>query len=292
MSSHQIEKLIQGMRQLYQNTASLALLTKASHYDRKAKIMEIEQANMKQVNQKVHELSSENKRFVRNLRQKKQNDTILSYFIVVALAVIVALLMYRRADLEEKSQVVREEIHTLVQVLRKHNNIMMLLPVEVTMINFSKYKDNNSYWNSVPFYTHLEGYKLFLKVYANGSYDGIAKNTHVSVFITIMQGEFDYQLKWPFKGEFDISLLNQGDNNGHLTRTIHFNDTVPDDIMNRKKERDVESLISGVDREYQNSFIIVTYSQNIFKIIALSYTSKQKFTMDRNYYCEKLSFSS
>ena len=96
-----------------------------------------------------------------------------------------------------------------------------------------------------------------------------------------MQGEFDYQLKWPFKGEFNISLLNQGEDSGHLTRTIHFNDTVPDDIMNRKKERDVETdkwCGWGVPR-----FIHHSHSQNIFKIIALSYTSKQKFTMDRNF---------
>ena len=91
-----------------------------------------------------------------------------------------------------------------------------------------------------------------------------------TVFITIMQGEFNHQLKWPFQGEFNVSLLNQKEYNGHQTRTIHFDDTVPDDVTNRKKERDPVT-VSGRDGEYQNSFIIITYNQNniILKMIAL-----------------------
>ena len=237
VSPHQIEMLTQGMKQLYQNTASLALLTKASHYDHKTS-METEQAEMRKVNQRINELSKEKKIYAKNLKEKKQNDTIFNYFIVVVLAVIVALLLYRCEDLEEKNKIIKQQIDELAQdpwaIPRKHN--MLSYPVEVTMTNFSKYKNNNSYWNSVPFYTHLKGYKLFLKVYANG--DGIGKNTHVSVFITIMQGEFDHRLKWPFQGEFNVSLLNQEEDNGHRTTTIHFDDTVPDHIANRKKERE------------------------------------------------------
>ena len=48
---------------------------------------------------------------------------------------------------------------------------------------------------SDPFYT--AGYKLKVKIYPNGS--GSGKNTHLSMFIVVMKGEYDAILPWPFK---------------------------------------------------------------------------------------------
>ena len=47
------------------------------------------------------------------------------------------------------------------------------------------------------------------KVCANGY--GRAKGTHVSVFYTLMAGEYDDQLEWPFVGKIDIEILNWRD---------------------------------------------------------------------------------
>uniref|UniRef100_K7FK91 MATH domain-containing protein n=1 Tax=Pelodiscus sinensis TaxID=13735 RepID=K7FK91_PELSI len=41
------------------------------------------------------------------------------------------------------------------------------------------------------------GYKLCLKVYLNG--DGSGARTHISLFLVVMKGEYDFQLKWPFQ---------------------------------------------------------------------------------------------
>ena len=35
------------------------------------------------------------------------------------------------------------------------------------------------------------------------------KGTHITVFTKIMSGDFDYQLKWPFQGSLNITLLDQ-----------------------------------------------------------------------------------
>ena len=60
---------------------------------------------------------------------------------------------------------------------------------------------------SAPFFTSRHGYKLCLRVYLNG--DGSGRGTHVSFFITLMKGEFDPLLPWPFNYTVSLSLLAQ-----------------------------------------------------------------------------------
>ena len=60
---------------------------------------------------------------------------------------------------------------------------------------------------SVPFYTSRHGYKLCLRLYMDG--DGVGKSTHISFFLTIMRGDFDALLQWPFKQPVTLTLLDQ-----------------------------------------------------------------------------------
>lgn len=92
-----------------------------------------------------------------------------------------------------------------------------LIPVDVKMHNFRQYKSLGRDWFSSPFYTHPRGYKMCLNVDANGFGEG--KDTHVSVFIYMMQGEFDSELKWPFCGAITVQILNskRPDTNPHYT---------------------------------------------------------------------------
>ena len=62
---------------------------------------------------------------------------------------------------------------------------------------------------------------MCLNIDANGWAEG--KCTHVSVCVALMQGKFDYSLKWPFRGDITIQLLNQEDK-GHYKITICFTD--------------------------------------------------------------------
>ena len=103
----------------------------------------------------------------------------------------------------------------------------------MVMNNFEKHKTASDKWFSPPFYSHIGGYKMCLRVYANGSGDG--EVTHVSVFCTLLQGarEYDDQLKWPFRGDITIQLLNQSRDEDHWEMTIPFDDRARDDEAGR-----------------------------------------------------------
>ena len=60
---------------------------------------------------------------------------------------------------------------------------------------------------SAPFYTGRYGYKMCLRLYMDG--DGSGKGTHLSFFLTIMRGEYDALLTWPFKQAVTLMLLDQ-----------------------------------------------------------------------------------
>ena len=49
----------------------------------------------------------------------------------------------------------------------------------------------------------------------------------------LMRGEFDNLLKWPFRGDITIQLLNQQQDKEHYEETIHFNDTATDSSAGR-----------------------------------------------------------
>ena len=61
--------------------------------------------------------------------------------------------------------------------------------------------------NSEPFYTSPHKYKVKMSLQPNGS--GAEKNTHLSVFITIMKGEYDAILPWPFLPQVTFTLIDQ-----------------------------------------------------------------------------------
>ena len=84
-----------------------------------------------------------------------------------------------------------------------------ICPPMFKMDNFKQHKRDNDLWYSPSFYTHPKGYEMCLGIYAN-SY-GERKGTHMSVGVHLMKGEFDDQLKWPFRGQIIIRLLSQVD---------------------------------------------------------------------------------
>ncbi len=67
--------------------------------------------------------------------------------------------------------------------------------------------DGSKNFFSTPFYTHKEGYKVCLNLYIMG--DGIGKNTHMSLYLVVMKGNFDSILTWPFDCEVIFQLINQ-----------------------------------------------------------------------------------
>ena len=119
------------------------------------------------------------------------------------------------------------------------------------MFNFHEHKRVNDICHSKPFYSESNGYKFYLQVYANGDVDG--KDTHVSMYVRLKKGEHDEVLKWPFKGEITIQLLNRKEDKGHVVRILDFSVAT---LENRTRVTDKEGggwgyskFISHIDVE-------------------------------------------
>ena len=104
-------------------------------------------------------------------------------------------------------------------------------PCVIKMPAFNKLKRNNRAWYSPGFYTHNGGYKLCLRVCANG--DDVGEGTHVSVFLYLMKGENDDTVTWPIKYKCTITLLNQLKDEGHYLDTIDCTTDEADDVNSR-----------------------------------------------------------
>ena len=60
---------------------------------------------------------------------------------------------------------------------------------------------------SDPFYIEYPGYKLKVLFCPNGF--GFGENTHLSVYIVVMKGQYDAILPWPFNKEVTFTLIDQ-----------------------------------------------------------------------------------
>ena len=113
----------------------------------------------------------------------------------------------------------QQQVKKLTRDLVAYEISTPLCPVEFTMTNFEQHKKDCDRWYSPPFFTHPNGYKMCLLVYAGGCGDGA--NTHVSLFLTLMMEENDEQLQCPFQGKFIIKLLSQVGDRRH-SKKINF----------------------------------------------------------------------
>ena len=164
-------------------------------------------------------------------------DSIFKIFIVTTLGILFALLFTKCVNLENENKRVKQQLIQDKNGQAVLNSHIFSCPVEFTMTNFEQHKSDHDNWCSPPFYTHPEGYKMCLKVYASGN--GVGNGSYVSVFVSIMKGEFDNKLKWPFRRNFTISLLDQEDKNSHdMGQTVHFTDTVPVEFSSRSIDKE------------------------------------------------------
>uniref|UniRef100_A0A1B6FZK8 TNF receptor-associated factor 4 n=1 Tax=Cuerna arida TaxID=1464854 RepID=A0A1B6FZK8_9HEMI len=62
---------------------------------------------------------------------------------------------------------------------------------------------------SPPFYTSQFGYKLQASLFLNGN--GAGENTHLSLYIKLLPGEFDALLRWPFAHSVAFTLFDQSE---------------------------------------------------------------------------------
>ena len=128
----------------------------------------------------------------------------------------------------------KTQLDTLILELNRVAGPAFGFPFDIEMGSFEENKATGMDWYSAPFYSHIGGYRMCLRVDAGGH--GKGRGTHVSLFVYFVCGQYDEHLRWPFRGEITIQLLNQSRNEGHFTSTIRFNNVVSDGYANRVME--------------------------------------------------------
>ena len=124
-----------------------------------------------------------------------------------------------------------------------------------TLAEFTKRKQFNNNCYSPPFYSHTNGYQMLLKVCVNGCRN--AKGTRVSVYVSLLKGEYDSNLDWPFKGVVIVELTNWKDNKDHLSHTIVFNEQTDPVCSSRVTEEYLTDIgWNGSDDAFPHSSLL------------------------------------
>ena len=126
------------------------------------------------------------------------------------------------------------------------------------LIIFDDFQQHTIWW-SPPFYTHPRGYKMCLKVFPNGNRSG--ENTHISVYVNVLKGEYDDQLSWPFRGDFTIRLLCNN-NSETLYYVVSFNERVHPRVSGRVVKGDKLIQGFGIDQFISQDALSSGYVQD------------------------------
>lgn len=174
-----------------------------------------------------------------------------------------------RQEIKKTQDQTKEEVYEKVyekikqmerRIVKDIHSHVGLVPFNFTMSDFEQKKNSDTSWFGPSFYTHPRGYKMCLNIDANGWGDG--KSSHVAVFLYMMQGEYDGELKWPFRGHITIQLLNQLSNEGHHTRTTEITDRVDDSVAGQVKEGERAEAGWGFHQFIQHGCLQPKYLRN------------------------------
>ena len=149
-------------------------------------------------------------------------------------------------SLEKLQQYTDHQHHIIKQLqfrLEKSIRLSGLAPPRIlVMTDYSKYKANNRWWQSDPFYSNPCGYKMRMEIRAAGN--GGGAGTHVSLYIHLMAGEFDDLLTWPLAADVHFKLIN------HFNGGKHFESKVSFTQSNEASYQVAEGKLTGTGRGY------------------------------------------
>ena len=100
----------------------------------------------------------------------------------------------------------------------KSNRIQHFLRVtpDIVFTGYQEKREEGVDWYSPPYYTHLHGYKMCVNVCLHPS------RTELYVYSYLLRGEYDADLKWPFKGTVVVELLNQLSDDNHYNYVFDY----------------------------------------------------------------------
>ena len=218
---HHIQLLAEAMKERDKRIDELTM-----ELQRKDELLAQDQLQMVQDKQQIQELTSK-------LHKIKEEATYVG--------------------LQLGNQLPEESFRQIAELIRGNRELKLLLdtptprkpPAEpsqqvspnhcLTMEKFEFHKTNDKVWYSKPFYTHEEGYKMCLRIYANG-FDKEC-GTHLSLYTCFLIGEYDDKLQWPFYGKIAVELLDQSKDDTtkgrHHERIVNYDENIPDHYAQR-----------------------------------------------------------
>ena len=110
------------------------------------------------------------------------------------------------------------------------------------------------------FYTRIGGYKLCLKVYPNGYSSG--QGGFVSLYLCLMKGENDDNLKWPLEARMRVTLLNQLWDGEHCSHVLWEPDNVAMEIKSKVTKREIARYGRGISCFVAHNELNLSHSLN------------------------------
>ena len=105
---------------------------------------------------------------------------------------------------------------------------------------FSRKQADMTPLHSPAFYTsQINGYRVCAKLYLHG--DGKGLNTHLSIYLVLLKGDFDALAAWPFRRRVTFTLMDQSENKCHITETIMPDPTSSSSFRRPQSEMNVPS---------------------------------------------------
>ena len=92
---------------------------------------------------------------------------------------------------------------------------------KITEVRQHRHVDANGGTTAVftcPIKTDCYGYMLGLRIYFNGVGDGSGR--FVAIFVHMMMGEYDFQVRWPFTQRITLSIMDQSGAERHLSQIL------------------------------------------------------------------------
>ena len=119
-----------------------------------------------------------------------------------------ALVCELTRDLALRVRRQEDTIRTLREEADQLRLAVPVVPFEFSLSDYRRLKSQYLLWTSQPFYTHHGGYKMCVGVYAGGHDPPHSRCNCVSVFCTLLRGEYDCKLEWPLRVRVTLQLLN------------------------------------------------------------------------------------
>lgn len=128
-----------------------------------------------------------------------------------------------------KKEMENEQLRLELKLVKEEKSIgrYPYPPIDVIMRGYDTATIGHR-WYSKPFYSHQRGYKMRVSIFGKGV--GSGKGTHISVFANLMKGDYDDQLKWPFRGTVIVILVNGKEN--HI-KYLKYTDRSPQHCADR-----------------------------------------------------------